>query len=31
MSTRHTLSALVGITITLENARVTAGQDIAPY
>jgi len=31
MSTRHTLSALVGIAITPGTARVTAGQDIAPY
>ena len=31
MTTRHTLSALVGIAITLGTARVTAGQDIAPY
>jgi len=31
MTTRHTLSALVGIAITLVTARVTAGQDIAPY
>ena len=31
MTTRHTLSVLVGIAITLATARVTAGQDIAPY
>jgi hypothetical protein len=31
MTTRHTLSARVGIAITLGTARVTAGLDIAPY
>ena len=31
MTTRHTLSALVGIAITLGTARVTAGQEFVPY
>ena len=31
MTTRHTLSTLVGIGITLGTARVAAVQDIGPY